>query len=103
AAMEVIDRRLADAGAVTRTGTLATRTMTRPADESRAVPRVVESKAVQPHFPLSGSTVLGGGQAYAHTPVEQHGPPVCPALRRRGRTDRTRIKSGAISIAPKII
>ena len=79
-AREVIERRLGEAGAVTRTETISTPTMARPADASRAVARMVELKAVQPAFPLYGAVVLDGGQTYAHALVERHGTLVRPEL-----------------------
>jgi putative ABC transport system permease protein len=80
AATALIDRQLAEAGAGTRTETIATPTMTRPADETHAVSRMVELKAVQRDFPLYGDIVLDGGQAYSHALLEGHGALVRPEL-----------------------
>ena len=55
-ANEIIDRRLAEASAITRTETISTPTMVRPADESRAVARMVELQGGRSAtFPLYGS------------------------------------------------
>ena len=80
AANEIIDRRLAAAGATARTETISTPTMARPADESRAVSRMVELKAVQREFPFYGSLTLEGGQAYSHALLESHGALVRPEV-----------------------
>jgi putative ABC transport system permease protein len=55
-----IDRRLAQYGALERTESIETPTMSRPGD-GRAVARMVELRAVQPGFPLYGSVVIRGG------------------------------------------
>ncbi len=73
AALQTIDRRLAEAGATERTETIETPTMVRPADGSKAVARMVELKAVQPGFPPYGTVGLDGGQVYSHALLEQHG------------------------------
>src|SRR5438874_5209175 len=78
-ALRTIDRRLADAGATTRTATIDTPTMVRPAD-GRPVARMVELRAVQPGFPLYGAVELQGGQTYSHALVEHHGVLVRPEL-----------------------
>src|SRR6185503_7040062 len=80
AANEIIDRRLTEANATARTETISTPTMARPADESRAVARMVELKAVQRDFPFYGSLTLEGGQAYSHALVENHGALVRPEV-----------------------
>ena len=80
AANEIIDRRLAEANATARTETISTPTMARPADESRAVARMVELKAVQREFPFYGSLTLEGGQAYSHALLENHGALVRPEV-----------------------
>ncbi|MBI4265198.1 MAG: FtsX-like permease family protein [Acidobacteria bacterium] len=54
-------------------------TMVRPADESRAVSRMVELRAVGPEFPLYGSMELRG-RAYSHALLENHGAVVRPEL-----------------------
>ena len=80
AANEIIDRRLAEANATARTETISTPTMARPADESRAVARMVELKAVQRDFPFYGTLTLDGGQTYSHALVENHGALVRPEV-----------------------
>jgi len=80
AANEIIDRRLTEANATARTETISTPTMARPADESRAVARMVELKAVQRDFPFYGSLTLEGGQTYSHALVENHGALVRPEV-----------------------
>ncbi|MGB7217235.1 MAG: FtsX-like permease family protein [Vicinamibacterales bacterium] len=80
AARDILDRRLAEAGATVRTETVQTPTMTRPADASRPVARMVELRAVQAAFPLYGSVVLEGGQAYSHDLLKGHGTLVRPEL-----------------------
>jgi len=79
-AIEIIDRRLSESGATSRTETISSPTMARPADQSRKVARAVELKAVQPAFPLYGSITLEGGQTYSHALVEHHGALVRPEL-----------------------
>lgn len=79
-ANEIIDRRLAEANAIARTETISTPTMARPADESRAVARMVELKAVQREFPFYGNVMLEGGQVYSHALVENHGALVRPEV-----------------------
>jgi putative ABC transport system permease protein len=79
-ARAIIDRRLAEAGATTRTETIETPTMVRPADQSKAVARMVELRAVQPAFPIYGSVELANQQPYAHTLLEHQGALVRPEL-----------------------
>src|SRR5213592_4785208 len=80
AATDAINRRLAEAHAIARTETISTPTMARPADQSRAVARMVEFKAVQREFPFYGSITLEGGQPYSHALVENHGALVRPEV-----------------------
>ena len=79
-AREIIDRRLADAGATTRTETVETPTMVRPADQAKAVARMVELRGVQAAFPIYGSVELANGQTYTHALLERHGALVRPEL-----------------------
>ncbi|OFV94391.1 MAG: hypothetical protein A3H95_18570 [Acidobacteria bacterium RIFCSPLOWO2_02_FULL_64_15] len=79
-AREILDRRLAEAGAIARTESIQTPTMTRPADPSRPVARMVELRAVQAAFPLYGSVGLEGGQTYSHALLKDHGAIVRPEL-----------------------
>jgi putative ABC transport system permease protein len=78
-ARATIDRRLAEAGATSRTETLETPTMARPAD-GRMVSKMVELRAVQREFPLYGTLTLQSGTPYAHALVERHGALVRPEL-----------------------
>ncbi len=78
-ARQIIDRRLAEAGATARTETIETPTMARPAD-GRAVAKMVELRAVQPAFPLYGTVGIQGGQPYSHARLENHGALVRPEL-----------------------
>jgi putative ABC transport system permease protein len=80
AAQEIIDRRLAEANAIARTETVSTPTMARPADETHAVARMIELKAVQRDFPFYGSLTLEGGQTYSHALLEHHGALVRPEV-----------------------
>jgi putative ABC transport system permease protein len=80
AAHEIIERRLAEAGATARTETIETPTMVRPAEASKAVTRMAELRAVQPGFPLYGKIELQGGQPYSHAILEGHGAIVRPEL-----------------------
>jgi putative ABC transport system permease protein len=77
-AKQLIDRRLAEAQTLTRTDTISTPTMVRPADASRSVARMVELKAIEPAFPLYGSITLEGGQPYSHQLLEGRGALVRP-------------------------
>jgi putative ABC transport system permease protein len=79
-AREIIDRRLNQAGATTRTETIETPTMVRPADQGKAVARMVELRAVQAGFPIYGSVDLAGGQSYTHALLEHRGALVRPEL-----------------------
>jgi putative ABC transport system permease protein len=76
---QTIDRRLAEYGALERTESVETPTMSRPGD-GRAVARMVELRAVQPGFPLYGSVVIAGGQAYSYALLQNHGVLVRPEL-----------------------
>ncbi len=79
-AREIIDRRLAEAGATARTETIETPTMVRPADQTKAVARMAELRAVQSGFPIYGSVELANGQPYAHALLEGRGALVRPEL-----------------------
>jgi putative ABC transport system permease protein len=80
AAREIIERRLAEAGATARTETVETPTMVRPSDASKAVTKMAELRAVQSGFPLYGKIELQGGQVYSHAILEGHGAIVRPEL-----------------------
>lgn len=79
-ARAVIDRRLAQFGAVARTETIETPTMVRPADPSRTVARMSELRAVEAPFPLYGTLTLQGGQPYTHDLLKDRGVLVRPEL-----------------------
>jgi putative ABC transport system permease protein len=68
-----VDERLAGSGSTTRTESIETATMVRPADGGSAAARMVELRAVQPAFPLYGRVELAGGQTYAHELLRDRG------------------------------
>jgi putative ABC transport system permease protein len=78
-ARDTIDRRLAEFGALERTESIETPTMSRPAD-GRVVARMVELRAVQGAFPFYGTVGLQGGQTYSHALLRDHGALVRPEL-----------------------
>lgn len=78
-ARQTIERRLAEAKIETRTDTVETPTMVRPADTGKAVTRMVELRAVQAAFPLYGTLELDG-QTYAHALLANRGVLVRPEL-----------------------
>ncbi len=78
-ARETIDRRLGEAGATTRTETVETPTMVRPAD-GRPIAKMAELRAVQSAFPLYGNVVLQKGQTYSHALLQEHGAIVRPEV-----------------------
>ena len=80
AAKDLIDHRLEEAQTITRTETISTPTMVRPADESQTVARMVELKAIEAAFPLYGSITLEGGQPYSHALLNDHGVLVRPEV-----------------------
>src|SRR5688572_13565236 len=69
----LIDRRLAEAQTISRTETVSTPTMVRPADQAREVARMDELKAVEAPFPFYGRVVLEGGQPYSHALLKGQG------------------------------
>jgi putative ABC transport system permease protein len=75
-----IDRALAEAGAMAQTETLETPTMVRPVDQSKAVAKMVELRALQPNFPLYGTVVMTDGTPYSHALLQNHGAIVRPEL-----------------------
>lgn len=79
-ARQTIDRRLSDAGITTRTDSVETPTMVRPADDSKRVSRMVELRAVEQAFPLYGALELDGGQIYSHALLAHRGALVRPEL-----------------------
>jgi len=79
-ARATIERRLAEFGATAKTETVETPTMVRPADESRAVARMSELRAVEPAFPLYGTLTLRDGRPYSHAMLKDRGVLVRPEL-----------------------
>ena len=79
-ARATIDRRLTAAGSTARTETIETPTMVRPGDQTKAVARMVELKAIQAQFPIYGTMSLESGQPYSHALLEHHGALVRPEL-----------------------
>ena len=80
AARQVIESRLAGAGALDRTEGIETPTMVRPADPDRSTARMVELRAVDAAFPLYGTVLLEGGLPYSHALLEDRGALVRPEL-----------------------
>jgi putative ABC transport system permease protein len=78
-ARQTIDRRLAEFGALDRTESVETPTMSRPAD-GRALARMVELRAVQRQFPLYGTVGLRDGLTYSYSLLQHHGVLVRPEL-----------------------
>jgi putative ABC transport system permease protein len=79
-ARATIEKDLAAAGATAQSETIDTPTMVRPAEESKAVARMAELRAVQANFPLYGAFTLVGGQPYTHALLKDHGAIVRPEL-----------------------
>ena len=69
------DRRriLAAEPELSRTRSIETPTMARPADESKVVARVVELRGVEAAFPFYGRFVLEDGRSYDHRPARRRG------------------------------
>jgi putative ABC transport system permease protein len=63
-----------------RTDAIETATMVRPADEKKAVARMVELRGVEPSFPLYGQVRLRDGKTYSHQLLEPSGALVRPEL-----------------------
>src|ERR1700722_9363903 len=76
-ARETLERRLAEFGALDRTESVETPTMSRPSD-GRAVARMVELRAVQRQFPLYGTVGLQYGLTCSFALLQQHGVLVRP-------------------------
>ena len=73
-------RLAAEAAVRKRTDAIETATMARPADERKAVARMVEIRGVEAAFPLYGEVRLRDNQRYSHALLEQHGVLVRPEL-----------------------
>lgn len=80
AARQALDSRAAAAGVTTRTESIETATMVRPADAGKAIARMVELRGVQPGFPLYGTLDLRGGTPYRHALLRDRGALVRPEL-----------------------
>jgi putative ABC transport system permease protein len=78
--LALIDRRLATAHVQATTDTIETPTMVRPADQSKAVARMVEMQAIEPAFPLYGTVTMLEGKTYSHALLEHGGVIVRPEL-----------------------
>ncbi|MEE2635748.1 MAG: FtsX-like permease family protein [Acidobacteriota bacterium] len=79
-ALAAIEDILADEPGVTRTRSVEMPTMVRPADESKAVAKVVELRGVQPEFPFYGTFVLENDVVYRHELLVGRGALVRPEL-----------------------
>ena len=80
AALATIDGVLGAEPALSRTRSIETPTMARPADESKVVARVVELRGVEAAFPFYGRFVLEDGRAYDHRLLAGGGALVRPEL-----------------------
>jgi putative ABC transport system permease protein len=70
----------AEPGVRARSDAVETPTMVRPADQRKAVARMVELRAVDAAFPLYGEVRLRDGVRYRHDLLEPHGVLVRPEL-----------------------
>jgi putative ABC transport system permease protein len=78
---QILDKSLAaEHGVRRRTDAIETATMVRPADERKAVARMVELRGVEPTFPLYGQVTLREGTSYSHRLLEDNGALVRPEL-----------------------
>lgn len=75
----LIDRRIAEAGALARAESVETNTMVRPAG-GRALARMAEVRGVTAAFPLFGRVELEGGQSYSSSLLRPRGALVKPEL-----------------------
>jgi putative ABC transport system permease protein len=80
AVRKAIDARAARARAISRTESIETATMVRPADPSKAVARMVELRGIQSEFPLYGTLELRGGTPYRFDLLRDRGALVRPEL-----------------------
>ena len=78
--LEAVETRLARFPAGQRAAQVETLTMVRPADQAKAVSRLVELLGVDGRYPLYGSLELDGGQPYSHRLLEGRGVLVRPEL-----------------------
>jgi putative ABC transport system permease protein len=76
-----LDKALAaEHGIRARSDAIETATMVRPADDKKAVARIVELRGVEPSFPLYGVVRLRDGQTYSHRLLAGSGALVRPEL-----------------------
>ena len=75
-----VEKRLRSARVLARMAAVETATMVRPADDAKAVARMVELRGVQPQFPLHGTVRLAGGVPYSHELLRARGALVRPEL-----------------------
>ena len=80
AALATIEGILGAEPGLSRTRSIETPTMARPADESKVVARVVELRGVEASFPFYGRFVLEDGRAYDHGLLAGGGALVRPEL-----------------------
>jgi putative ABC transport system permease protein len=76
----LLDRLAADPAVRGRSESVDTPTMARPADERKAVARMVELRGVDDAFPLYGEVKLQSGGRYSHALLEHNGILVRPEL-----------------------
>lgn len=77
---ERIASRLGEIPGATRIESVELATMARPEDESAAITKVVELRAVQPGFPFYGELTLQDGRPYSHSLLRHNGALVRPEL-----------------------
>ena len=80
AARTTLDETLGAEPGLTRTLSIETATMARPADETKVAARVVELRGVQAAFPFYGTFLLQDGQSYHHGLLAGGGALVRPEL-----------------------
>ncbi|MPZ18705.1 MAG: FtsX-like permease family protein [Luteitalea sp.] len=75
-----MDRLLDEAAVGGRSESIETATMVRPAEEAKAIARMIELAGVDAAFPLYGTVALADGRRYTHALVADHGALVRPEL-----------------------
>ena len=78
--LTIIDETLGVEPALTRTSSVETATMARPADETKTIARIVELRGVQAAFPFYGEFVLQDDLPYQHDLLRRGGALVRPEL-----------------------
>ncbi|MEE9180181.1 MAG: FtsX-like permease family protein [Vicinamibacteria bacterium] len=76
----LIDERLSNYTILGRTEAIETATMSRPADDEKAVATMIELRALQSEFPLYGELLLESGRFYSHELLRERGAVVRPEL-----------------------